>query len=83
MPATMTPDAAQAHAQALVPALREAIREAAGLALPFYRAGEQTGARIWSKAGGSPVTEADQRAEAVILAHLAQSGIPVLIVPQK
>ena len=59
MPATMTPDAAQAHAQALVPALREAIREAAGLALPFYRAGEQTGARIWSKAGGSPVTEAD------------------------
>jgi 3'(2'),5'-bisphosphate nucleotidase len=31
-----------------------------------------------SKTDGSPVTEADQRAEAVILAHLAQSGIPVL-----
>ncbi|RYH06647.1 MAG: hypothetical protein EON57_06470, partial [Alphaproteobacteria bacterium] len=31
-----------------------------------------------SKTDGSPVTEADQRAEAVILAHLEESGIPVL-----
>ncbi len=31
-----------------------------------------------AKSDGSPVTEADQRAEAVILAHLADSGIPVL-----
>lgn len=31
-----------------------------------------------AKTDGSPVTEADQRAEAVILEHLAQSGIPVL-----
>lgn len=46
-------------AQELVPALREAIREAASLALPFFRAGAQTTARTWSKAGGSPVTEAD------------------------
>ena len=30
------------------------------------------------KADGSPVTEADQRAEAVILEHLRESGIPVL-----
>jgi myo-inositol-1(or 4)-monophosphatase len=52
---TMSPEAAHA----LVPALREAIREAASLALPFFRAGEPTTARIWSKAGGSPVTEAD------------------------
>ena len=44
---------------ALVPALRATIREAAGLALPHYRAGGQTNARIWSKTGGSPVTEAD------------------------
>lgn len=51
----MSPEAARA----LVPALREAIREAATLALPFYRAGAQTDARVWSKAGGSPVTEAD------------------------
>ncbi|NEU13417.1 3'(2'),5'-bisphosphate nucleotidase CysQ [Methylobacterium sp. BTF04] len=52
---TMSPEAAHA----LVPALREAIREAASLALPLFRAGEPTKARIWSKAGGSPVTEAD------------------------
>jgi len=31
-----------------------------------------------SKTDGSPVTEADQRAEAVILEHLKASGIPVL-----
>ncbi|MDR3472785.1 MAG: 3'(2'),5'-bisphosphate nucleotidase CysQ [Devosia sp.] len=30
------------------------------------------------KADGSPVTEADQRAEAVILAHLARTRLPVL-----
>lgn len=30
------------------------------------------------KSDGSPVTEADGRAEAVILAHLVQTGIPVL-----
>jgi myo-inositol-1(or 4)-monophosphatase len=51
----MSPEAAHA----LVPALRATIREAAALALPFYQAGRQTGARVWSKAGGSPVTEAD------------------------
>jgi 3'(2'), 5'-bisphosphate nucleotidase len=31
-----------------------------------------------AKADGSPVTEADQRAEAVILEHLAATGLPVL-----
>ena len=31
-----------------------------------------------AKADGSPVTEADQRAEALILEHLAATGIPVL-----
>lgn len=30
------------------------------------------------KADGSPVTEADQRAEAIILNHLAMTGLPVL-----
>jgi 3'(2'), 5'-bisphosphate nucleotidase len=30
------------------------------------------------KSDGSPVTEADQAAEAVILTHLAATGIPVL-----
>ncbi len=30
------------------------------------------------KEDGSPVTEADQKAEAIILAHLAETGLPVL-----
>lgn len=55
MSASFSPDAVRI----LLPALRETIREAAELALPFYRAGAQTTARVWSKAGGSPVTEAD------------------------
>ncbi|HEX8418150.1 MAG TPA: 3'(2'),5'-bisphosphate nucleotidase CysQ [Methylobacterium sp.] len=55
MPEPMSPEAAHA----IVPALRETIREAASLALPLFREGAQTRARIWSKAGGSPVTEAD------------------------
>ena len=36
------------------------------------------GAVAMEKADGSPVTEADQKAEAIILAHLAESGLPVL-----
>jgi myo-inositol-1(or 4)-monophosphatase len=55
MSAPMTSEAAQA----IVPALRETIREAASLALPFFEAGGHTRARVWSKTGGSPVTEAD------------------------
>src|SRR3954470_14844262 len=58
-------------AHALVPALRETIREAAALALPFYKAGGQTGARIWSKAGGSPVTEADVAVDAFLKVRLS------------
>jgi myo-inositol-1(or 4)-monophosphatase len=56
---------------ALVPALRETIREAAGLALPFYRAGKQTEARVWSKAGGSPVTEADVAVDTFLKVRLS------------
>jgi myo-inositol-1(or 4)-monophosphatase len=35
------------------------VREAGAMALRHFRPGEKTGARIWSKSGGSPVTEAD------------------------
>lgn len=58
-------------AHALVPALRETIREAAALALPFYKAGGQTGARVWSKAGGSPVTEADVAVDTFLKVRLS------------
>lgn len=58
-------------AHALVPALRETIREAAALALPFYKAGRQTGARVWSKSGGSPVTEADVAVDTFLKVRLS------------
>ena len=60
-----------ALARTLLPQVREAIHEAATLALPFFRAGEQTGARVWSKAGGSPVTEADVAVDAFLKIRLS------------
>lgn len=43
----------------LLPAIRESCVEAGDIALSLFRPGAKTAARIWSKAGGSPVTEAD------------------------
>ncbi|MDB5592605.1 3'(2'),5'-bisphosphate nucleotidase CysQ [Enterovirga sp.] len=43
----------------LLPEVREVAREAGDLALRYFRPGLATSAQIWSKAGGSPVTEAD------------------------
>ncbi|TXN47776.1 3'(2'),5'-bisphosphate nucleotidase CysQ [Methylobacterium sp. WL7] len=48
-----------AAVSALMPDLRAVMREAADIARPYFKLGGQTSARIWSKAGGSPVTEAD------------------------
>lgn len=46
-------------AKDLLPAVEAASREAGQLALDLFRPGEKTAAKTWSKAGGSPVTEAD------------------------
>jgi len=46
-------------ARDLLPAVEAACREAGQLALDLFRPGAQTAAKTWSKAGGSPVTEAD------------------------
>ena len=43
----------------LLPAMVAACTEASRIALDLFRPGEKTTARTWSKAGGSPVTEAD------------------------
>ncbi|WP_375455217.1 3'(2'),5'-bisphosphate nucleotidase CysQ [uncultured Methylobacterium sp.] len=56
----------------LMPDLRDALREAASLALPSFRAGGHTAARIWSKAGGSPVTEADVAVDTFLKVRLGQ-----------
>eukprot|EP01042_Synura_sphagnicola_P036154 gene36154-46266_t len=46
-------------ARDLLPAVEAACREAGQLALDLFRPGAKTAAKTWSKAGGSPVTEAD------------------------
>lgn len=43
----------------LLPVVREIAEEAGQMAMRFFHSGLKTSARIWSKAGGSPVTEAD------------------------
>ena len=57
---------------ALMPALRGVLREAADLALPFFRQGDHTSARVWSKAGGSPVTEADVAVDTFLKIRLSE-----------
>jgi myo-inositol-1(or 4)-monophosphatase len=56
---------------ALMPELRAILSEAAEIARPFFRLGGQTSARIWSKAGGSPVTEADVAVDAFLKVRLS------------
>jgi myo-inositol-1(or 4)-monophosphatase len=59
------------NAAALTPAVREAAREAGQIANRFFRADEKTTARIWSKSGGSPVTEADVAVDAFLKIRLS------------
>lgn len=53
--------------------LAEAAREAGELALGFFRRGAATSARVESKPGGSPVTEADLAADAFLKARLSEA----------
>lgn len=54
----------------LARAVREAARRAGELALPYFRAGAQTSARVWYKGQGSPVTEADIALDTYLKEHL-------------
>jgi myo-inositol-1(or 4)-monophosphatase len=62
---------AEKSARAARDCLAEAVREAGTLALGFFRHGAATSARTKSKAGGSPVTEADLAADALLKARLS------------
>ena len=55
---------------AVLPAFRETTREAGALALRYFEPGLKTSARVWSKSGGSPVTEADIAVDAFLKARL-------------
>lgn len=56
----------------LRPALDTVVREAGALALPFFRPGGHTTAGVWSKAGGSPVTEADVAVDTFLKIRLSE-----------
>lgn len=51
----------------------KAAEEAGDIALRDFRHGEQTTSRIWSKAGGSPVTEADVTVDTFLKIRLSQA----------
>lgn len=57
----------------LMPLVREVAREAGELALRHFRAGEKTSAKVWSKAGGSPVTEADVQVDTFLKIRLSEA----------
>ncbi|HEX8167884.1 MAG TPA: 3'(2'),5'-bisphosphate nucleotidase CysQ [Beijerinckiaceae bacterium] len=66
-------DLAQDAALALMPAVREAAREAGRIACRYFRRGDKTTARVWSKHGGSPVTEADVAVDSFLKVRLAEA----------
>lgn len=51
--------------------IRDAAREAGDMAMGYFRRGQETSARIWSKAGGSPVTQADVAVDAYLKIRLS------------
>jgi myo-inositol-1(or 4)-monophosphatase len=55
----------------VLPLIREAAREAGDIAMGFYRRGSATSARVWSKSGGSPVTQADVAVDAYLKIRLS------------
>lgn len=57
----------------LLPDLEAVARSAGDLALTYFRHGETTAARIWSKAGDSPVTEADLAVDAFLKDSLSRA----------
>ncbi len=60
-------------ARELMPFVRDVAREAGDVAMRFFRSGASTSARIWSKAGGSPVTEADVAVDTFLKIRLSQA----------
>src|SRR3954465_8964583 len=70
-PSRMTIAAAADLASSLMPAVVEIAREAGGIARRYFRRGEKTSARIWSKHGGSPVTEAGRAVDSFLKVELS------------
>lgn len=56
---------------ALLDVVRRTATEAGAMAMGYFRPGAATSARVWSKQGGSPVTEADINVDAFLKASCA------------
>ena len=56
-----------------MPAVREAAREAGRIACSYFQRGGKTTARVWSKHGGSPVTEADVAVDSFLKVRLIEA----------
>lgn len=63
-----------AHRRELLDAVEQAAREAGALAFGFFREAAPTSARLWHKAGHSPVTEADMAVDALLRERLMALG---------
>jgi myo-inositol-1(or 4)-monophosphatase len=57
----------------IAPLVRETAREAGKIAGGFFRSGLKTSARVWSKNGGSPVTEADMAVDVFLKTRLSEA----------
>lgn len=68
----MTDDSHTALVQGLIPAVRATVEQAGRMAMSFFVPGARTSARVWSKAGGSPVTEADVSVDTFLKVRLSQ-----------
>lgn len=55
----------------VLPLLREVAQQAGETAMGFYNRGGETSAKVWSKAGGSPVTQADVAIDAFLKVRLS------------
>ncbi len=60
-------------ARTLLPLLHDVAHEAGDMARRYFRRGQKTSARIWSKSGGSPVTEADVQVDAFLKVRLSRA----------
>lgn len=57
----------------LLPFVRDMARQSGDMALRHFRQGAPTTARIWSKTGGSPVTEADVAVDTFLKIRLSEA----------
>jgi myo-inositol-1(or 4)-monophosphatase len=74
MTAAASPPRIRVASSDMLQLLGDAAREAGALAMRWFRPGERTAARIWTKGKSSPVTEADIAVDGFLRTRLAAAG---------